>query len=322
MVTMGQLDRPVSLRFMGDWGAINLTRICGWLAQEVWDRSPGDTRSLISTGRGMADNLRAVGRGEVDVALTTPATFAKMAVQGKGLFEGEAYPYLRALGEVPHADRLLFAARRDLRVSSMAEIRERQLPLRLAISQNDGVNFCGYAAHQVLAASGLAPETLLEWGGKILEHERPFECIDDVAEGRADALFHEAIMTPNWRNLANDNDLIYLPVESEVLDEMEQEFGWRRAVVEKGYLRGLEADVETLDFTGYLVVVREDMPDDIASLLAWILGETSAGFEAQYRHLPADRSPVAYPIDREKLSNTAIPLHKAAADYYQQAGSG
>ena len=322
MAYTGRLDRPVSLRFVGDWGAINLTRICGWLAQEVWDRTPGDTRSLIYTGRGMADNLRAVGRGEVDVAVTTPSTFARMAMSGKGLFEGEAYPYLRALGEVPHADRLLFAARRDLDVSSLAEIRERRLPLRLAISQNDGVNFCGFAAHRVLAASGLAPETLLEWGGSILEHERPFECLDDLNEGRADAVFHEAIMTPNWRDLANENDLTYLPVESEVLDGVEQEFGWRRAVVERGYLRGLEADVETLDFTGYLVVVREDMPDDVAYLLAWILGETASKFESQYRHLPADRSPVAYPIDREKLANTAIPLHQSAADYYQQADSG
>ncbi len=322
MTTTGRLDRPVSLRFMGDWGAINLTRICGWLAQEVWDRSPGDTRSLISTGRGMADNLRAVGRGEVDVAVATPSTFADMARRGKGLFEGEAYPYLRALGEVPHADSLLFAVRRDqVDVSSLAEMRRRRVPLRLAISPDDGVSFPGYAAHKLLAASGLAPKAILEWGGTILEHERPFECLADVAEGRADALFHEAIMTPNWQDLAEAHDLTYLALETTVLEEVEREFGWRRARVEQGYLRGLDADVDTLDFSGYLVVVREDMPDDVAFLLAWILGETAAGFEAQYRHLPADRSPVAYPIDRENMSQTAIPLHRAAEDYYRQAGS-
>jgi TRAP-type uncharacterized transport system substrate-binding protein len=306
---------------MGDWGGINLTRICGWLAQEVWDRTPGDTRSLIWTGRGMADNVRAVGRGEVDVAVTTPSTFAVMAMQGRGLFEGEAYPYLRALGELPHLDRLLFAVRRDLGVSSLAEMRERRMPLRLAISPNDGVSFPGYAAHRVLAASGLAPEALLEWGGAILEHERPFECLDDVAEGRADAVFHEAIMTPNWRDLAEENDLAYLPLEPEVLDAVERELSWRRAQVEQGYLRGLDGNVETLDFSGYLVLVREDMPDDVAFLLAWILGETASGFEAQFRHLPAERSPITYPINRKKLAQTAIPLHRAAAEYYQQAGS-
>lgn len=316
------LDRPVSLRFMGDWGAINLTRICGWLAQEVWDHTPGDTRSLIYTGRGNADNLRAVAQGEVDVAVVTPSTFAEMALRGRGLFEGEAYPYLRALGEVPHVDRLLFAVRQDLGVTSLAEIRDGRVPLRLAISPNDGVSFPGYAAHRVLAGSGIAPEKLQEWGGTILEHERPFECLDDLNEGRADAVFHEAIMTPNWRDLANEHDLSYLPVESEVLDEVEQEFGWRRAVVEQGYLRGLEAGVETLDFSGYLVAVREDMPDDVAYLLAWILGETTSKLESQYHHLPADRSPVAYPIDRQTLASTAIPLHRAAADYYQRAGSG
>ena len=322
MDTTANLNRPVSLRFMGDWGGINLTRICGWLAQEVWDHSPGDTRSLISTGRGAADNLRAVGRGEVDVAVATPSTFANMAMWGEGLFDGEAYPYLRALGEVPHVDRMLFAVRSDLGISSLAELRERQMPVRLAISPNDGVNFCGYAAHRILTASGLAPEKLRDWGGTILEHERPFECLDDLDEGLADAVLHEAIMTPNWRDLSNENDLTYLSVEPEVLDAVERELGWRRAVVEQGYLRGIEADIETLDFSGYLVTVREDMPDDVAYLLAWILGETAYKLESQYHHLPADRSPVAYPIDREKLANTAIPLHRAAANYYRQAGSG
>ena len=321
MAATGPLDRPVSLRFMGDWGAINLTRICGWLAQEVWDHTPGDTRSLIYTGRGNVDNLRAVAQGEVDVAVVTPSTFAEMALRGRGLFEGEAYPYLRALGEVPHVDRLLFAVRQDLGVASLAEIRERRIPLRLAISPNDGVSFPGYAAHRVLAGSGMAPEKLEEWGGTILEHERPFECLDDLEEGRADAVFHEAIMTPNWRDLAEKHDLVYLSPEPEVLDALERELGWRRARVEQGYLRGLNSSVDTLDFSGYLVVVREDMPDDVAFFLAWILGETSSGFEAQYRHLPADRSPLSYPINREKLSRTAIPLHQAAAAYYGQAGS-
>lgn len=306
---------------MGDWGAINLTRVCGWLAQEVWDRTPGDTRSMIYTGRGNVDNLRAVGQGEVDVAVTTPSTFAEMALRGRGLFEGEAYPYLRALGEVPHADSLLFAVRRDLGVGSLTEIREHHVPLRLAISPHDGISFPGYAAHRTLSASGLAPEKLLEWGGTILEHERPFECLDDVAEGRADAVFHEAIMTPNWQNLAEAHDLEFLSMQPEVLDEVERDLGWRRARVEAGYLRGLDRPVETLDFSGYLVVVREDMPDDVAFFLAWILGETASRFEAQYRHLPADRSPVAYPIDGEKLARTAIPLHGAAADYYRQVGA-
>ena len=315
------LDRPVSLRFMGDWGAINLTRICGWLAQEVWDHTPGDTRSLIYTGRGNADNLRAVAQGEVDVAVVTPSTFGEMALRGRGLFEGEAYPYLRALGEVPHEDRLLFAVRQDLGLTSLAQIRDGRVPLRLAISPNDGVSFPGYAAHRVLAGSGMAPEELQEWGGTILEHERPFECLDDLEEGRADAVFHEAIMTPNWRDLAESHDLAFLDMQPEVLEEVERELGWRRARVEAGYLRGLDRWVETLDFSGYLVVVREDMPDDVAFFLAWILGETASGFETQYRHLPADRSPVAYPIERHKLARTAIPLHRAAADYYRQVGA-
>src|SRR2546423_15682755 len=93
-----RLGRPVTLHFYGDWGQANLHRVCGWLAQELGDRAPAGSRFAIWSGRGGADPVRAVGRGEGDVALTTPAAVAAAAPAGRGRYAGEALPHLPPAG--------------------------------------------------------------------------------------------------------------------------------------------------------------------------------------------------------------------------------
>jgi ribulose-5-phosphate 4-epimerase/fuculose-1-phosphate aldolase len=67
-----KIGRPLTLHLRGDWGTANLHRICGWVAQELADRAGPGTRIATWNSRGSADAVRAVGRGEVDIALTTP----------------------------------------------------------------------------------------------------------------------------------------------------------------------------------------------------------------------------------------------------------
>ena len=304
------LDRPVTLHMQADWGMVNLTRVCGWLGQELTDRSAPGTRIAIWNGRGFTDNVRAVGDRQVDLAVATPAAFVTAALDGRGEYAGDAYPDLRALGVVPQRDRLVVAVRRDLGIGSFADLRARRPALRLTTSGYDGVNHVGTAMHEVLTRSGV---DVVGWGGRFLEHERPFECLDDVLEGRADAIVHEAVMLPGWQELAGG--MTFLDVERTVLDGLERDFGWPSAVVPAGYFPGAP-ELETLDFSDFLVVVRADLPEDVAYALAWILGETRQQLEGQYAHLPPERSPVTYPLDPHAMGVTPIPLHPGAARYY------
>lgn len=148
------------------------------------------------------------------------------------------------------------------------------------------------------------------WGGTIIDHERPPDCLDDIAFGRADAIVHEAVMLPGWQRIGED--MAFLQVEQEVLDGLERDFGWPAADIEAGYFPGAPA-IHTLDF---LIVVRADLADDVAHALAWILGETKEVLEHQYAHLAPERSPVTYPLDPPTMGRTPIPLHPGAAEYY------
>jgi hypothetical protein len=296
-------------------------RICGWLVQQFTERAAPGTRCAIWNGRGGADALTAVGRGEIDVAIMAPAAFAAMAVAGAGPVVGPGLDQLRALGTIAQRDRLVVAVRAESDIDSFAGWRSSRAPLRVATGVLDGVHMVGLAARELLTASGVAPSDLASWGGRILEHERPDPCLADVAAGRADAVIQEAIMTPWWRELADSTDLNFLPVEPTVLDNLQNAYAWPQAEVPAGYLRGIAADLVTLDFSDFLVLCHAKLPEETAELLAYCMGETRQRLEAGYHHIPAGQSPVSYPLVPARMAATPSPLHSGAARYWRSAGS-
>lgn len=195
-------------------------------------------------------------------------------------------------------------------MTTFAELRERKPVLRLATSVHDGVNHVGLAAHHLLTRSGV---DVTGWGGELLEDERPFESLDHVKEGRANAIAHEAVMLPHWQEIGKY--LNFLEVEKDVLDSLYDDFSWPAAMVEDGYFPD-RASFRTLDFSDFLVLTRADLPDDVAYAIAWVLGETRHILEGQYRHLSPERSPVTYPLDPVTMGQAPIPLHAGAARYY------
>lgn len=308
---------PLGLRFMGDWGGFNLTRICGWLAGELQQRADGRPGGVIHTGRGAGDNVRALARGEVDVAVATPDQFVQMAREGRGSFAGEPVPQVRALGCLPHDDALLFALPAELGIATMAQLREARPALRIAVAPDDGESFMGLGATALLRASGLDPG-----GFELVLGEDPGECAEHVHAGRADAIIQEAIMTPWWADLADRHELAFLSLEPDAVAVLRRDWHLTTVEVPAGYLRGLDAPVTAIDFSGWTVCVREDLDDDVAALLTSVLLERSDAFEAQYRHIPPRRSPLAYPITPAKLAATRVPLHRAAEACYAAVASG
>jgi TRAP-type uncharacterized transport system substrate-binding protein len=305
------IDRPVTLRMQGDWGIATLHRVLGWLGTELVARSAPGTRVPIWNGCGFVDNVRALGRKEVDLTLVAPAAFTRMALDGRGPHVGEAFPDLRAIGAVPQHDRFVVAVRKSLGISTFEEWRQQKTAVRLATEHNDGISHVGLARHEVLARSGIDVEG---WGGEIIGYGLPTQCHVAFQEGLADAIAHEAAMLPAWQTLAED--LNFLNVEDSVLAGLRDDFDWPDAHIPAGYFPGAPA-FQTLDFSNFLLAVRADMPDDLAYALAWILGETRETLEMQYTHIPSERSPLTYPLNPVAMGQTPIALHPGAARYYE-----
>jgi TRAP-type uncharacterized transport system substrate-binding protein len=294
-----RLDRPVSLAFRGDWGQANMHRICGWLAQEIGDRSPHGSRFAIWSGRGGTDQVEALQAGEADIAVVTPAAAVPM-LQPEGLC---------ALGVIGQRDRLVVAVDASLPVATVADLAALS-GVTVTTSPDDGVNLIGLAAHKALRLAGVDPDKL-----SFRYDERPFPPISWFAGGEADVLIHEAIMTPHWQRIAAKRPVRYLPWGDDVLAAFAAE-DWPSATVEAGYLPGLAEDLLTLDFSDFVLLCRQTLPDDVAYLAAWCLVKTRRALEAQYAHIPRDHSPVTYPLVPADMARTPVPLHPAAARAY------
>ena len=315
------LSRSYHLRFVGDWGQANFHRICSWLCEEFCKRAGPRSRVAIwSIRAGGIEAIDLVQEGEVDLCLVTPAMLMPAALTGQSIFQGRAAPNLRSLAVLPQNDRMVLALRPDLGIRSFEELRGRRPALRIATSRNDGTNFIGHVSRLFMAAHGIDEATLAAWGGTYVEDTNPRDSLARMEAGEVDGVLQEAIMTPWWARIVESGQAVPLSAESSALDRLRADHGFPANPLPAGYWKNLETPLQALDFSDFLVLVRDDMDEDVAHLLTWCLVETREAIERQYRHLPPQRSPLSYPIDPARMARPSIALHAGAQRYYREAG--
>jgi TRAP-type uncharacterized transport system substrate-binding protein len=139
-------------------------------------------------------------------------------------------------------------------------------------------------------------------------------------DGITDAALQEAIMTPWWQEAMKARNAVPLAAEPDALARLQATHGWRSADIAANFLPGQPQKLPALDFSDFMLVVREDMPDDVAHLLTWCLVERRAAIERQYHHIPPDYSPLTYPLEPNAMARTSLPLHSGARRYFEEAG--
>jgi TRAP-type uncharacterized transport system substrate-binding protein len=241
------------------------------------------------------------------------------APAGRAFVAGRPFPSLRALGVLPQNDRMVLAVDSRLGIRTFADLRRKKPPLRIATSHDTSDHFIGWTAGRYMEAHGIDVGTLRSWGGGYVTDTRPEQSLFRMRDRTVDAVLQEAIMTPWWRDVIATG-AVPLPAEAEALERLESDYGLRKNRLPAGFWDNLAADLPALDFSDFVIVVRDDLPEDVAHLLAWCLVETRALLENQYRHLPPERSPLTYPLSPQAMAQPPIPLHPGAARYYRDAG--
>ena len=321
-VTGPSIERSVTLHFVGDWGQANFHRICSWLSQQFCDRAGPRSRTAIWSIRGGGmEGLQQVQDGEVDLCIVTPAKLMQAALVGEGIFaKTGAMPNLRTLAVLPQSDRMMLAIDPKFGINSFEDLRTVKPALTIATSVDDGTNFIGHVAMRLMEAHGIEEDTLRSWGGSYELSQRPDQAIEKMRLGKADAVLQEAIMTPWWRDLMENQGLTPISMEPEAVARLSDNFGFELASIRPGYWSTQPQEIVAAEFSDFLIVVRDDMPDDIARLLTWCLVETRGEIEVQYAHIPPERSPLTYPLDPTAMAKPSIPLHPAAEKFYMESG--
>ena len=305
-----------------DGSASNLSLITRTLGEGLYQRvGPGFIWAVFGArGHAYYDGLIALGEGEVDFAMITPPVVAQMAKEGKGYFK-KAYPDLRGVAVYPQNDWLGCAVLSKMEISSFEDIKAKKPALRIAtgpIGQNDGV---GFLAEQLLQAYGISVKDVESWGGKFLEARTSGVAVQKVLDGEADMACHEA-----WKSfyqLVAKFPVKFLPVSEEVLNQLQQQFGFQRSVIRKGLYGSNTPDRDTpvVDFSDWVLITTTQLPDDLGYLTAQVAVENRADVEAFYTSVPVRERGMDLPLKPEIMwKNVGVPLHPGAERYYKEKG--
>ncbi len=251
--------------------------------------------------------------GKVQVAIMNPVDPLTLAYRGTGPYN-KPLP-LRIVTVIPSEDQLAFAVSERTGVSSLEEIRERRVPLRVSLRKQPGHSTHFYV-EQTLNAAGFSLNDIISWGGEVRYDAfipQASERLGAIERGEIDAVFDEAIN--RWVYQALDHGIRPLSLGGPLLARLE-EMGFRRGVIPKVDYPKLPADVVSLDFSGWAIFTHADVPDDFITAFCRAL-------EARRDRIPwQGEGPL--PLER-MCCNTpdtplVIPLHPAAERFWRERG--
>jgi TRAP-type uncharacterized transport system substrate-binding protein len=275
-------------------------------------QGPGDWNVTIF-GSDSADSISEVASGAVQLAIVNPGAVLALAVNGKGPFE-KPQP-LRAITTIGSYDQLALGMHERTGLTSIEDMRDKKYPLKISVrGQRD--HTIHLVIEEVFKAHGFTGDDLRSWGGDLVYQDglpSPHR-VQSVADGEVDALFDEA--ANQWVNKGMAIGMNILPIAEPVIEKLEAD-GFRRGTLQKKLYPGLPADVETIDYSGFIVYTHENTPDDMVQAFC-------AAIEARKDVIPRDQGDGPLPLDRMCKDTPEgplyIPLHKAAEAYWKEHG--
>ena len=272
-----------------------------------------DDWPLTLFGSDSPATIHEVAAGKVQFAMINPGMILKLAALGSAPFT-EAIP-LRIIAVLPALDQMVFAVKQETGLKSITDIRDHRFPLKLSLrSQPD--HSLQVIIHHVCAAAGFTLDDIVSWGGEVtFDTGMPYgqNRIGAVHRGEIDAIFDEGASA--WGNMALELGMTFLSLPEEILRRLES-VGLRRGVIEKKSFPKLNADVPTLDFSGWPIYTLASTPDGLVRDFCRALEESKALIPWAKR----EPLPLAQMVRDTAEGHLEVPLHAAAAAYWRETG--
>jgi TRAP-type uncharacterized transport system substrate-binding protein len=294
------------------------TRVGRVVRLSLGTRAHGGKKDLpISFATGSFREIIAVAEGKYSMAWVNPSVLLTMACRGRGPFR-KPLP-LRAVAVFPSWDVMGFAVHESTGVTSLAQIAQERVPLRLStgrIPQNELAGSATmFTVSAVLKAAGFSLAQVRRWGGKLHEAPHPSDPSRraGIASGAVNAVFDEGIKS--WGQTALDHGFRYLPVDGKILKTLAP-MGYRPAVLSREDFDGLAADIPTIDFSGWPMIVHKSMAADVAYALCQAIEQRKDIFPTD-NYKPLD---LAQLCANDEEAPFDAPLHAGARRFYRERG--
>ena len=291
----------------------------------------GSTVSVhtMTTGEACVFGPEMVHNGKYHMGITTPDWFVQTAYEGRGARGFGEYPLdIRAICVFPHFDQIAMAVRKDLGVTSLRQIIDQKLPLRISTAPTHLQHPTGWTFDLLFQEYGIEFEDFAKWGGSVTFGDRQPNFLEKVPTGRKDrvsamqeglldAVFDEALMTLPWQQLADTVDLTFLSIDRDVLATLNRKYGIGQTVLPEGRLKGIGQGIHTIDFSGWILYCHKDLPDSVVEMALAGIEQQAAQMETLFR--PGQG--LTGSIDILKMANgLTTPLHTGAEAFFKRKG--
>jgi len=258
---------------------------------------------------GGVGNPRLVAKNETPLGLSFTVT-NRWAHDGKEAYT-EKLENLRALVGGFDTYYLVAMATKKLGISSVREIRDKKLPVRV---YTQPVGALGeFAGRQLLRAAGLGYNEIRGFGGST-QHVGYNVIIDAFKDGRADILF--AVVTPKHPSVSeivSSVDVEFLGLDPETTKAL-LPLGYTAATMPPETFKGQSKPVTTVGFPTVLIT-NTDLPEPIAYTVTKTVLENKDALVRGHGGLAAFNPQTAWQPDR-----VGIPLHPGAERAYREKG--
>ncbi len=279
----------------------------GALCKLMTSAYPDSNINLIP-GSDVSNPMRMQNK-EVDIATET-VCISKAALDG-------AVPFKKPVGNIRslanlRTDALLnIVVRADSGITSIEQIREKKIPLRLGPGPRGSVS--QLALEWVFNEYGITFDDIKKWGGKIYNND--FGDVSDMAkDGQVDMVIW---LGPGeawfFTELASNVELRWLPVSKEVAEAMNKKHMLYTSSFPATMFKGMMGKETPTVGTYMSLIVREDMSEDTAYKLAKALCEGQKDIITACPQWGTFKPETAW-------NDMPHPLHPGAEKYYREAG--
>lgn len=304
-----QTPAPVNLAFAtldtgSAWYVYGAT-----IAELLRKTLPPGSNIDVKPRAGGVGNPRLVAKNETPLGLSFTVT-NRWAHDGKEAYT-EKLENLRALVGGFDTYYLVAMATKKLGISSVREIRDKKLPVRV---YTQPVGALGeFAGRQLLRAAGLGYNEIRSFGGST-QHVGYNVIIDAFKDGRADILF--AVVTPKHPSVSeivSSVDVEFLGLDPETTKAL-LPLGYTAATMPPETFKGQSKPVTTVGFPTVLIT-NTDLPEPIAYTVTKTVLENKDALVRGHGGLAAFNPQTAWQPDR-----VGIPLHPGAERAYREKG--
>ncbi len=273
--------------------------VVGGALAEVFNEHGGGSSMTAEATSGSQENIRRLGSGELDFALSN-AAITYFAVRGTEGWE-RSYPVRVVMTLAPNV--AMFVAPAETGVSSIADLAGKRVGVGPA-----GAGF-EYFIRPLLAAHSLTYEDFSP------VNATQAGAVDLLSDGSVAAAFlGGAVPTASITQAAAVRDILLVPFDPAAVEQLTAEYlFFRAATIPAGTYRGVDEDYEGLDVGSMHLITSAGQDEDLVYALTKALYENR---EAVVRRHAAGRA-----INPDNVvRDTGTEFHPGAVRFYQEIG--